>query len=50
MGKKTKLALAIAAASAAAWAGSKAFMKPQKREGKEVLQIGSFAIFGEGHI
>lgn len=37
-GKKTKLALAIAAASAAAWAGSKAFMKPQKREGKEVLQ------------
>lgn len=38
MGKKTKLALAIAAASAAAWAGSKAFMKPQKREGKEVLQ------------
>lgn len=38
MGKKTKLALAIAAASAAAWAGSKAFLKPQKREGKEVLQ------------
>ena len=37
MGKKTKLALAIAAASAAAWAGSKAFIKPQKREGKEVL-------------
>ncbi|MED3660292.1 glycerophosphodiester phosphodiesterase [Ureibacillus sp. FSL K6-8385] len=38
MGKKTKLALAIAAASAAAWAGSKAFIKPQKREGKEVLK------------
>lgn len=38
MGKKTKLALAIAAASAAAWAGSKAFLKPQKREGKAVLQ------------
>lgn len=38
MRKKTKLALAIAAASAAAWAGSKAFLKPQKREGKEVLQ------------
>lgn len=39
MGKKTKLALAIAAASAAAWAGSKAFLKPQKREGKEVLSM-----------
>lgn len=38
MRKKTKLALAIAAASAAAWAGSKAFLKPQKREGKDVLQ------------
>lgn len=37
MGKKTKLALAIAAASAAAWAGSKAISKPQKREKKEVL-------------
>ncbi|KGR92184.1 glycerophosphodiester phosphodiesterase [Ureibacillus massiliensis 4400831 = CIP 108448 = CCUG 49529] len=37
MGKKTKLALAIAAASAAAWAGSKAVLKPQKREEKEVL-------------
>ncbi len=39
MGKKTKLALAIAAASAAAWAGSKAVLKPQKREMKEVLQF-----------
>jgi len=39
MGKKTKLALAIAAASAAAWAGSKAVLKPQKREGKDVLQF-----------
>lgn len=39
MGKKTKLALAIAAASAAAWAGSKAVLKPQKRESKEVLQF-----------
>lgn len=38
MGKKTKLAVAIAAASAAAWAGSKAVAKPQKRESKEVLQ------------
>ncbi|HWK24522.1 MAG TPA: glycerophosphodiester phosphodiesterase [Ureibacillus sp.] len=37
MGKKTKVALAIAAASAAAWAGSKAIIKPQKREDKEVL-------------
>ncbi len=39
MGKKTKVALAIAAASAAAWAGSKAFSKPQKRESKDVLQF-----------
>ncbi|MEK4629672.1 MAG: glycerophosphodiester phosphodiesterase family protein [Solibacillus sp.] len=39
MGKKTKIALAIAAASAAAWAGSKAISKPQKRESKEVLQF-----------
>jgi glycerophosphoryl diester phosphodiesterase len=38
MGRKTKLAIAIAAASAAAWAGSKAILKPQKREDKEVLQ------------
>lgn len=40
MGKKTKVAIAIAAASAAAWAGSKAIIKPQKREDKEVLQYG----------
>ncbi|MFP3918615.1 glycerophosphodiester phosphodiesterase [Lysinibacillus telephonicus] len=39
MGKKTKVALAIAAASAAAWAGSKAISKPQKREIKDVLQF-----------
>nr|WP_106784012.1 glycerophosphodiester phosphodiesterase [Lysinibacillus timonensis] len=39
MGKKTRLAIAIAAASAAAWAGSKAVLKPQKRENKEVLQF-----------
>lgn len=37
MGKKTKLALAIAAASAAAWAGSKAVLKPQKRPHKDVI-------------
>jgi len=40
MGKKTKVAIAIAAASAAAWAGSKAIIRPQKREAKEVLQYG----------
>ncbi|MCZ8536419.1 glycerophosphodiester phosphodiesterase [Paenisporosarcina quisquiliarum] len=38
MGKKTKVAIAIAAAGAAAWAGSKAISKPQKREDKEALQ------------
>lgn len=38
MGKKTRLAIAIAAASAAAWAGSKAILKPQRREDKEALQ------------
>lgn len=41
MGKKTKLAVAIAAASAAAWAGSKAMAKPHKREVKEVLNNAS---------
>lgn len=39
MGKKTKLALAIAAASAAAWAGSKAIIKPQKRPPKDCIHI-----------
>ncbi|EPD52906.1 glycerophosphodiester phosphodiesterase [Paenisporosarcina sp. FSL H8-0542] len=38
MGKKTKVAFAIAAAGAAAWAGSKAISKPQKRPDKEALQ------------
>ena len=38
MGKKTKVAFAIAAAGAAAWAGSKALSKPQKRQDKEALQ------------
>lgn len=38
MGKKTKVAIAIAAAGAAAWAGSKAISKPQKRDDKEALQ------------
>jgi glycerophosphoryl diester phosphodiesterase len=40
MGKKTKVAIAIAAAGAAAWAGSKAISKPQKRESKEALEYG----------
>lgn len=38
MGKKTKVAIAIAAASAAAWAGTKALSKPEARPGKPALQ------------
>lgn len=45
MGKKTKVALAIAAASAAAWAGTKAVSKPQKRESKAVLQFTRPVVF-----
>ena len=45
MGKKTKVALAIAAASAAAWAGTKAVSKPQKREDKAVLQFTRPVVF-----
>lgn len=37
MGKKTKVAIAIAAASAAAWAGSKALSNPQKRDNKTAI-------------
>lgn len=37
MGKKTKIAVAIAAASAAAWAGTKAMAAPQRRESKQAL-------------
>ncbi|MEO4053642.1 glycerophosphodiester phosphodiesterase family protein [Solibacillus sp. CAU 1738] len=48
MGKKTKVALAIAAASAAAWAGTKAISKPQKREGKDVLQGRPFVLAHRG--
>jgi glycerophosphoryl diester phosphodiesterase len=40
MGKKTKVALTIAAAGVAAWAGSKAVAKPQVRPEKEALQYG----------
>ncbi len=48
MGKKTKVALAIAAASAAAWAGTKAMSKPQKREEKDVLLGRPFVIAHKG--
>ena len=48
MGKKTKVALAIAAASAAAWAGTKAMSKPQKREDKDVLKGRPFVIAHRG--
>jgi glycerophosphoryl diester phosphodiesterase len=46
MGKKTKIALAIAAASAAVWAGTKAVAKPQKREGKSALQFERPVVLG----
>jgi len=53
MGKKTKIALAIAAASAAVWAGTKAVAKPQKRENKAVLSFMRpivLARHGGGHL
>lgn len=53
MGKKTKVALAIAAASAAVWAGTKAVAKPQKREDKDVLNFTRpivLARHGGGHL
>lgn len=45
MGKKTKVAIAIAAASAAAWAGTKALSKPEQRPGKPALQSARPLIF-----
>ena len=53
MGKKTKIALAIAAASAAVWAGTKAVAKPQKRENKDILSFTRpivLARHGGGHL
>lgn len=53
MGKKTKIALAVAAASAAVWAGSKAVAKPQKREDKAMLLSSRplvLAHHGGGHL
>lgn len=52
MGKKAKVALAIAATSAAIWAGSKAVAKPQKRQAKDLLQGRPliFAYRGGGHL
>lgn len=38
MGKKTKIAVAIAAAGAAAWAGTKAIATPQRRDSKTALE------------
>lgn len=46
MGKKTNVALAIAAASAAIWAGTKAIAKPQKRETQLTLPTNKTLIFG----
>ena len=46
MGKKTKIALAIAAASAAVWAGTKAVAKPQKREVKNTLDFERPVVLG----
>lgn len=37
MGKKTKVGFAVAAAGAAAWAGSKALIQPEARSAKEAL-------------
>ncbi|WP_313891396.1 glycerophosphodiester phosphodiesterase [Psychrobacillus sp.] len=40
MGKKTNVAIAIAAAAGAAWASTKALSKPQSRSTKEALEYG----------
>lgn len=47
MGKKTNIALAIAAASAAVWAGTKAIAKPQKRTNNIALQFERTIILGK---
>ncbi|GEM_PF-6081781 len=39
MGKKTKVALSVGAAGAAAWAASKALIRPETRNGKKALQF-----------
>ena len=39
MGRKTKVALTVGAASIAAWAASKAVAKPVPREGKKALEF-----------
>ncbi|WP_432354864.1 glycerophosphodiester phosphodiesterase [Sporosarcina sp. A2] len=39
MGRKTKLALSVGAAGAAAWAASKAIMRPTARPGKKALSF-----------
>jgi len=47
MGKKTNIALAIAAASAAVWAGTKAIAKPQVRTNNMALQFERTVILGK---
>ena len=39
MGRKTKVALTLGAAGIAAWAASKAVVKPVPREGKKALDF-----------
>lgn len=44
MGRKTKVALTVGAASVAAWAASKVVVKPEPRTDKKALQLSTIAV------
>lgn len=47
MGRKTKVALTVGAASVAAWAASKVVVKPEPREQKKALQFSEIAVMAD---
>ncbi|GKV64303.1 MULTISPECIES: PI-PLC domain-containing protein [Sporosarcina] len=47
MGRKTKVALTVGAASVAAWAASKVVVKPEPRAEKKALQFSEIAVLAE---